>query len=126
MTFYDGKVYFLDARGGLYYIDKAADRSDIEWGATFCTFHETINERKGYSKFHLRMDMDAGAWLAVDIKTDNDLKWRQVYTTHNEKAKTVSIPIIPTRCDSIDIRLRGKGKCTIKAFIREFSVGSDV
>ena len=126
MTFYDGKVYYLDAKGGLYYIDKTADRSDIEWGATFCTMHETINERKGYSKFHLRMDMSAGAWLAVDIKTDNDLQWRQVYTTHNEKAKTVSIPIMPTRCDSIDIRLRGKGKCTIKTFIREFTVGSDV
>ncbi len=126
MTFFDGKVYYLDAKGGLYYIDKEADRSDIEWGATFCTMHETINERKGYSKFHLRMDLSAGAWLAVDIKTDNDLQWRQIYTTHNEKAKTVSIPIIPTRCDSIDIRLRGKGKCTVKAFIREFTVGSDV
>lgn len=126
MTFYEGKVYFLDSRGGLYYIDKTADRNDIEWGATFCTIHETMNERKGYSKFHLRMDLSAGAWLAVDIKTDNDLKWQQVYTTHNEKAKTVSIPIMPTRCDSIDIRLRGKGKCTVKTFIREFSVGSDV
>ena len=126
MTFYDGKRYVRDAKGGLYYIDKTADRGDIEWGATFCTMHETINERKGYSKFHLRMDLAAGAWLAVDIKTDNDLQWRQVYTTHNEKAKTVSIPIMPTRCDSIDIRIRGKGKCTIKTFIREFSVGSDV
>ena len=125
MTFFDGKVYYLDT-SGLHYIDKTADRKDIEWGATFCTMHETMNERKGYSKFHLRMDMDAGAWLAVDIKTDNDLQWKQVYTTHNEKAKTVSIPIIPTRCDSIDIRLRGKGKCTVKAFIREFTVGSDV
>lgn len=126
MTFYDGKVYYLDAEGGLYYIDKTADRGGIEWGATFCTIHETMNERKGYSKFHLRMDLSAGAWLAVDVKTDNDLKWKQVYTTHNEKAKTVSIPIMPTRCDSIDIRLRGKGECTIKAFVREFTVGSDV
>ena len=126
MTFYNGKVYYLDARGGLYYIDKTADRSNIEWGATFCTMHETMNERKGYSKFHLRMDLTAGAWLAVDIKTDSDLQWKQVYTTHNERAKTVSIPIMPTRCDSIDIRLRGKGKCTIKTFIREFTVGSDV
>lgn len=126
MTFFNGKVYYLDANGGLYYIDKEADRSDIEWGATFCTMHETMNERKGYSKFHLRMDLSAGAWLAVDVKTDTDTQWRQVYTTHNEKAKTVSIPIMPTRCDSIDIRLRGKGKCTIKTFIREFTVGSDV
>ncbi len=126
MTFFDGKVYYLDAEGSLYYIDKTADRNDIEWSATFCTMHETMNERKGYSKFHLRMDMSAGAWLEIDIKTDNDLKWKKVYTTHNEKAKTVSIPIMPTRCDSIDIRLRGKGKCTIKTFIREFTVGSDV
>lgn len=126
MTFYKGKVYFLDDKGGLYYIDKDADRNNIEWGATFCTMHETINERKGYSKFHLRMDLSAGAWLAVDIKTDNDTQWRQVYTTHNEKAKTFNIPIIPTRCDSIDIRLRGKGSCTIRAFIREFTTGSDV
>ena len=126
MAFYDGSVHFIDEDGGLYCIDKTADRSDIEWGATLCTIHETMNERKGYSKFHLRMDLSAGAWLALDIKTDNDLTWRQVYTTHNEKAKTVSIPIMPTRCDSIDIRLRGKGECTIKAFIREFTVGSDV
>ena len=126
MTFYDGKVHFLDARGGLYYIDKTADRSKIEWGATFCTIHETMNERKVYSKFHLRLDLSAGAWLAVDIKTDNDTQWRQVYSTHNAKAKTITVPIMPTRCDSIDIRLRGKGKCTIKAFIREFATGSDV
>lgn len=126
MTFYDGKVYFLDARGGLYYIDKTADRSDVEWGATFCTMHETMNERKGYSKFHLRMDLDAGAWIAVDIRTDTNPQWKQVKLTHNEKLKTVSIPIMPTRCDSIDIRLRGKGKCTVKALIREFTTGSDV
>ena len=126
MAFHEGKVHYLDSNGKLYYIDKTADRSDIEWGATFCTMHETMHERKGYSKFHLRMDMSAGAWLAVDIKTDNDLQWQQVYTTHNEKAKTVSIPIMPTRCDSIDIRLRGKGKCAIKSFVREFTVGSDV
>lgn len=126
MTLYNGKVYYLDSKGELYYIDRTADRSDIEWEATFCTIHETMNERKGYSKFHMRMDLEAGAWLAVDIKTDNDLKWKQVYTTHSEKSKTATIPIVPTRCDSIDIRLRGKGKCTIKAFVREFTVGSEV
>lgn len=126
MAFYNGKVFFLNADGFLYYIDKTADRNNIEWGATFCTINETMNERKGYSRFHLRMDMDKGAWIAVDIKTDNEPQWKQIYMTHNSKAKTVSIPIMPTRCDSVDIRLRGKGKCTIKTFIREFTVGSDV
>lgn len=130
MTFYDGKVYFANATDNtVYYIDPTLSRKDIEWGATFCTIHETINERKVYSKFHLRMDLSAGAWVAVDIKTDNDPTWQQVYITHNvrdEKSKTVSIPIVPTRCDCIDIRIRGKGECTIKSFVREFSTGSDV
>lgn len=126
MAFHNGKVYFLDAKGGLYYIDKTADRSKVEWEAVFCTINETMNERKGYSKFHLRMDLDKGSWLAVDVKTDNEPKWKQIFATHNPKAKTISIPIIPTRCDSVDIRLRGKGGCTVKTFIREFTVGSDV
>lgn len=126
MTFHDGKVYFLDDSGNLFYIDKTADRSDIEWGAQLCTFHETINERKGYSKFHLRLDMEEGAWLSVSIKTDNDNTWKQVYTTHSPRAKTITIPIVPTRCDSIDIKLNGRGVCTIKALVREFTTGSDV
>ena len=126
MSFYDGKIFFIDEAGRLYCIDKSIKTVTSDWSATFCTMHETMNERKGYSKFHLRMDLAAEAWLAVDIKTDNDLQWRQIYTTHNEKAKTISIPILPTRCDSIDIRLRGRGRCTIKTFIREFTVGSDV
>ena len=126
MTFHEGKVHYIDSEGVHYCIDKAAERSGIEWGATFCTIHETINERKVYSKFHLRLDMEKGAWLAVDIKTDSDYVWKQIYVTHNSKAKTVSIPIIPTRCDSIDIRLRGNGKCTVRTFVREFTTGSDI
>lgn len=126
MAFSDGYVYFLDASGALYKIDRSADRRDIEWSATFCPFNETVNERKGYSKFHLRMDLSAGAWLSIDIKTDGDTLWRCIYTTHNERAKTISVPIIPTRCDSVSIRIRGKGECVVRTFIREFQQGSDV
>lgn len=125
MMFYNGYVYFIDESGALYKIDRTAGRGDIEWSATFCPFNETVNEKKGYSKFHLRIDMSAGAWIMVDVKTDMDTQWREVYKTHNEKARTISVPIIPTRCDSVTVRLRGKGECTVKAFIREFTTGSD-
>lgn len=125
MAFHEGEVYFLDGGGTLWKVDREAGREDVEWSATFCPFHETMDERKGYSRFNMRVEMAAGAWLSVDMKTDRDLKWREVYTTHDEKARTVSVPIIPTRCDSVSIRVRGKGECTIKAFIREFTVGSD-
>lgn len=124
MVAYGGDVYFL-CQDGLWKADREGGR-DVEWSATFCPFNETMDERKGYSKFSLRVDMAAGAWLAVDMKTDQDAEWREIHTTHNERARTTSVPIIPTRCDSIRIRVRGKGDCTIKAFVREFTVGSDV
>lgn len=62
----------------------------------------------------------------MEVKTEHDQRWREVYTTHNQRARTISVPIIPTRCDSVNIRVHGKGDCTIKAFVREFTVGSDV
>lgn len=125
MATHDGYVYLLGADGGLRKIDEAGDVSDLNWSATFCPFNETQNERKGYSKFHLRLDMAAGAWLKVEVKRDTDKRWEQVYTTHNEKAQTVSIPILPARCDSVEIRLSGKGECKLRTFVREFFTGSD-
>ena len=106
-------------------IDPDAEEN-IEWSVTFCPFNETMNERKIYSKFHLRLELGEKSWISVEIRRDNAPKWDTVYTTHNERARTVSIPVIPARCDSVEIRLSGKGKCILKTFIREFQEGSDV
>ena len=124
-AFFGGHVYYLDT-ADLYKIDQTQGKSDVAWSATFCRFTETINERKGYSKFHLRLDLDKGSWLAIEIKTNTDTQWRRIYTTHNSRAQTLSVPIIPTRCDSVLIRLIGKGGCVVKTLVREFTIGSDV
>lgn len=126
MAFHDGHVYFLKASGGLYKVDSDADKSDIEWSVTFCPFNETVNERKGYSKFHMRLELAAGSWLTVEQKRNDEVSWQKIYSTHNEKARTVSIPVVPARCDSVEIRVSGKGECLLRTFIREFFTGSDV
>ena len=125
MAAHDGHVYLLDAGGTLWKVDEAAEEQ-IGWSMTFCPFHETVNERKGYSKFHLRLELEAGAWLTAEMKRDTDTRWEKIYTTHNERARTVSIPVLPRRCASVQIRLTGKGKCVLRTFIREFFTGSDV
>lgn len=126
MTYSNGRIYLLGYDGNVYEINKDESISDLEWSATFCPFNETVNERKGYSKFYLRIDLTEGCWLTVECKTNYDKQWRRIFTTFNSKEKTVSIPIIPTRCDSVEIRLSGRGSCVIKTFIREFFVGSDM
>lgn len=124
MTFHDGHVYFLTADGKLLKV--GGDEKDVEWSITFCPFNETVNERKGYSKFHMRLELGADSWLHVDLKRNLDDRWQRIYTTHNEKARTVSIPVIPARCDSVELRLSGKGECLLRTFVREFFTGSDV
>lgn len=132
MTFGEGHAWML-TKESLIKVDRGAHEDTlpdgtipIEWSVTFCPFNEVMNERKGYSKFHMRLDLSAGAWLQVEIKRNTDTKWQTVYTTHNERDKTITVPILPARCDSVEIRLSGKGVCKLHTFIREFYVGSDV
>ena len=137
IAFCDGCIYLLSEDGKLERVDPTGIQSEIEWSATFCPFHETVNERKGYSKFHMRLELGVNAWVAVEIRRDTDTKWEEVYQTHADYTlegalsglkdrRTVSLPILPARCDSVEIRLRGKGECILRTFIREFFVGSDV
>lgn len=126
MAFHDGHVYLLAEDGGLYKAGGTADLSEIEWSATLCPFNEVYNERKVYSRFHLRLELDEGAWIQVEVRRDKGLKWHQVYTGHNHRARTLTVPIMPERCDSVEIRISGKGGCLLRTLVREFSVGSDV
>lgn len=120
----ESRLYFLCRDGNLYEVDSDESDEVIEWSATFCPFTETVNERKGYSKLNLRLELEESAWLTVEVKSDNG-NWNRVYTTHNERAKTILVPIKPNRCDSFKVRLSGKGSCRIRSMVRDFIVGSD-
>lgn len=131
---FDGQKVSLLANHYLYEVLKDETEDDdssgtlhpIEWSVTFCPFNEVMNERKGYSKFHMRLDLSEGASLLVEVKRNTDTQWHEVKTINDSRAQTVTIPILPARCDSVEIRLSGKGVCKLRTFIREFYVGSDV
>ena len=125
MTSDGGCVYYAGADGGIYRIDRESGRN-VPWSFELCPFNEVMDERKGYSRFNMRVEMAAGSWLSVDVMTEHDRKWREVYTTHNERARIHSVPIIPTRCDQVRVRVRGEGDCIVRAFVREFTVETDV
>lgn len=125
-AYLDGVLYYLDGRTGKV-METGQDRSEegpISWSATLCPFNETVHGRKGYSRLYLRAELEAGAWVKAEVSADG-APFKQVYLGHNDHAKTLQIPILPTRCDSFTVRLSGKGKCVVKSFVREFSVGSE-
>ena len=56
-----------------------------------------------------------------------DMKaWKECGKVVGQEHDTVPLRIAINRCDKFEIRLRGKGPCTILSMLREFSVGSDM
>ena len=113
----DGALYYLDADTGKVMIcgRDYEEEGRLDWSATLCQMDETTHGRKIYSKLYLRAQMEQGSWLKVEISADG-APFRQVFLTHNERAKTAQIPILPTRCDNFRIRLSGRGVCLSRAW----------
>lgn len=122
----DGRVHLLNDSGLVYVINPDAERRSLEWSITFCPFNETVNERKGYSKFMIRAELAEGAWLKLEYKRDNAPKWQEAVAVENTRRRTMWFPIMPERCDSVQVRISGKGECILRSFVREFNTGSDV
>lgn len=125
-AYLDGTLYFLDGSNKRVRMmgQDNSEEGPVEWSATLCQMDETTQGRKGYSRLYLRADLEAGAWMKIEVSADN-APFRQVFATHNQRAKTMTIPILPMRCDNFQIRLSGKGLCVIKSIVREFSLGSE-
>lgn len=118
-------LYFLDNAGAVWLADSRQDDPNIEWLAQFTPFYETIQGRKTYSRMFLRMELPKGSYLIAEVRTDGKT-WKECGKIVGQENDTAPLRITINRCDKFEIRLRGKGPCTILSTLREFSVGSDM
>lgn len=122
----DGTIYYIeDGAQTVRSMNIAESEERVSWLAELVPFTETIHERKCYSKLSVRLDLDAGSWIDIEVKTDRG-RWNKVFSWHNENPGTVTVPIIPTRCDNFSVRFLGEGGFMLKSFVRELTVGSEV
>ena len=109
----------------MWLADSRQDDPAIEWLAQFTPFYETIQGRKTYSRLLLRLELPKGSYLIAEVRTDGKT-WRECGKVVGREYDTATLRVALNRCDKFEIRLRGKGPCTILSMLREFSVGSDV
>ena len=117
-------LYFL-ADGFVWLADSRENDPNMEWLAQFAPFYETMEGRKSYSRIMLRVELAKGAWLKAETRTDGGI-WKECGTLVGNENDTFAMRIAVNRCDKFEIRLRGKGACTVLSVLREFGVGSDV
>lgn len=118
-------LYCLDDSGAVWLMDSGTEDEKIEWRAQFAPFYESIHGRKCYSRLLLRVEIPEGGELTAELRYDGKV-WKKCGKVHGKKNDVIPIRIAVNRCDKFELRLSGRGACTILSLLREFSVRSDV
>lgn len=118
-------LYFLSSDGTVWLADSGEANGEMEWLAQFTPFYETMQGRKTYSRLLMRLELPKGSYLIAEVRTDGGI-WKECGKVVGLEQDVIPMRISINRCDKFEIRLRGKGPCTILSILREFSVGSDV
>ena len=103
----------------------AGDGITHEWMAEFAPFGDVTHEKKTYTTLRLRMDMQRGSYIAVEVQQDR-AAWYTAYTQRATDALSLNVPLRIGRCDRLRVRLRGKGDVTVRSMARELLRGSEV
>ena len=130
---WDGGLCFLSADGPLWLNgdartvpEGAVSEGTVESLAEFADFTGGSPHKKGAGKLQLRVELEAGAELPVEIQFDSDGVWREVDTLAATEKRSFLLPIIPRRCDHYRIRLTGEGMWRVYSLARESYGGSDL
>ena len=120
---WNGALYFLSAAGPLWcgggartVPEGAVSEGAVDSMAEFADFTQGSPDKKGAGKLQLRVELEAGAALAVDIQFDSDGVWRRVDALSATQKRSFLLPIVPRRCDHCRLRLTGAGKIAAARF----------
>ncbi len=133
---------FGTVNGELYAIDEEANKiimmtgmnpeeyeyaleEDFDWYAVFGLFGTDYTNQKYLSRFNLRMQMEEGSKVRLQIQYDQDGIWHDEGEIKQRSTRTFLLPVIPRRCDHLQFKLSGKGRCRIYSISRVLEVGGD-
>ncbi|MBO7670118.1 MAG: hypothetical protein J6S60_05965 [Oscillospiraceae bacterium] len=117
-----GTLYAL-AGGGIFAVEQGPD-SAAQWSAELVAFNETAINRKYYLRILLRLEMEAGSSVTVQVKYDNGA-WITRLNADATAALVKNIALAPKRCDRMTVRISGTGRVLIRHMAREFIPGSE-
>ena len=94
--------------------------------------------KKGLSRLQIRLELEAGAQVALLVKFDSEEwedvtryqknagQWERVRTLTADRKRSFVLPIIPRRCDHWRLRIQGRGQWRLYSMSREYYKGSDL
>ena len=130
-------MMFTTFRDDLFYIDEesgcimsaagknGALEGDVAWEATSGIIGYEYPDFKYLSRFNLRVRMEEHSYCEIYVQYDSDGEWIKQGELIGTSTQSFTVPVIPRRCDHMQIRLKGRGDVKIYSIAKILEVGSD-
>ena len=128
---FERNLYMLCANGEIWItgniIDAPAEsaaESPVAWLCEFGDFSEDIPEKKGVTKFYIRLTLEQDAECTVWIRYDSTGEWQEINHYNTTVKRGYTLAVVPHRADHYRLKLTGVGGCVIHGITREAYAGS--
>jgi hypothetical protein len=129
---------FAELRGDLVFINAATNalqsvtgasgtpEASVAWYAESGIMGYEYPDRQYLSRFNIRVKLGTGATLAMYLEYDSTGGWVEMGSyTGTSLMNTITVPVIPRRCDHLRLKLAGTGDVKIYSIARILELGSD-
>lgn len=123
----DDDLYILKADGELLSVNgwSGTPEKKLNWEAVSGVQYYWYAEKKYVSRYNFRIKLDAGAKVKLFIQYDSSGIWENRGTIYGGKLGTVTIPVVPRRCDHLQFKLVGSGEFRLFSIAKVVEEGSD-
>ena len=135
----DSEIHHMaSVTGGLYMIREngmptlmcvggttGVEEDPFEWEVVFGVFGVTEPNHKYIARFNLRAQLAARALMSLWIQYDSDGVWHHMGTMRTPVLRTFLLPVVPRRCDHMQVMLKGIGDAKIYSITRTYEGGGD-
>jgi len=129
---------FCAHQGSLYAIDEKSrsilrlagpgpvTEGVIPWEAVTGPLGLRDPDHKYLSRVTLRLALEPGGVLELDARYDDSGGWEPLAVIRSTDFRSFTIPVLPRRCDTLRLRLRGRGAFRLYSLTKTMEGGSDI
>ena len=121
-----GCLYFEDGGDHAQRIGGVAVCTNVPWMAESGIIGLITPNRKRIGRLTLRLAPEPGTQFRVSVQYDSDGQWHEKVRICGDGLNTVTVPIVPVRCDHLRLRLEGIGGMRLYSVAYTLEQGSDL
>ena len=118
----------IDGQGRLLSMTGAEGTPEgvVDWMGQTGPMDLSVGEQSYVTRLTLRLWLEREAFLEVWVRYDGMGAWEPVASLRGDGLGSRNIPILPHRCDHVELRFSGHGPCRIYSLVKTVEEGSDV